>query len=610
MMYRLTFERLEPRRMFAALQNPVIRFDVNESGDVQSLDALVVMNDISRNGSRTLLSTNDGHGPYVDVNGDDWVTPLDALLVLNALYRNQHPLNLVIGVSPEIDRNSNGVVIQPLVELRGQTSQSSQIVIEAFPLAPLLNVVPDVLEVREVTSDVSGQFTVNQQLFSGRNRLKLTVIDEIGRRHSVEREMVVGDVVADWNAALLNVVRDWTTTSNDPYAGRIVTSRPPEVARALALVHVAMFDAINLIEGGYSPYTTIDSATLSNVASASSVAAATTAAHDVALRLYPESRERAVWAATLAESLAAVPDAQSKQQGIEIGKAVAAALLVMREDDGSSGGGNYMPGDQPGQWDRTAPAFLPPLLPHWGAVKPLAVEDITTFRPEPPPTLDSQAYADAVDQVMLLGRLDSSVRTAEQTEIAVFWADGGGTATPPGHWNRIAMTASLASGESMLQRARTMALVNLAMADAGIASWDTKYHYDFWRPIDAIRRADEDGNAATMADSQWLSLILTPPFPSYTSGHSSFSGAAAAVLSGLFGNDVSFASTSDNHSGLTQKPLPGITTRQFDHFWDAAEEASMSRIYGGIHYEFDSTSGLQSGDAIGGYVMQHLLRPQ
>lgn len=609
-MTRLAFERLEPRRMLAGWQNPGIRFDVNDSGDVQPLDALVVINDIGRHGSRELPSTNDARAPYVDVNADGWVTPLDALLVLNALHRNQHPLNLVIGVSPEIDRNANGVVVQPLVELRGQTSQSSRIVVEAFAVDSLLNVSPGELAAREFTSDANGRFVFDQHLLAGRNRLRVTVTDEIGRQQVTERELVASDVVTDWNAALLNAVRDWTTTSNDPYPGRIVTSRPPEVARDLALVHVAMFDAINRIEGGYSPYTAIDAAALSDVTSAASVAAAAMAAHDVAIALYPQPRERAVWTATLAEALASVPDAPSKQHGIEIGKAVAAALLARRENDGSSGMSDYAPGDQPGQWNRTAPAFLPPLVPHWGSVKPLAVENVTAFRPEPPPALDSQAYADAVDEVMRLGRMDSNVRTAEQTAIAVFWVDGGGTATPPGHWNRIAMTASLASGESMPQRARTMALVNLAMADAGIASWDAKYHYDLWRPIDAIRRAEEDGNAATTADAHWLPLILTPPFPAYTSGHSSFSGAAATVLTALYGNDLRFATTSDNHSGLTQKPLPGITTRQFGNFWDAAEEASMSRIYGGIHYKFDSTAGLEAGKAIGTFVIEHLLRPR
>lgn len=409
---------------------------------------------------------------------------------------------------------------------------------------------------------------------------------------------------------MLNVVRDWTTTSDDPYQGRIVTSRPPEVARSLAMVHAALFDAINLIEGGYQSYAAIDTSQLpTDFNSASVAAAAAKAAYEVASAVYPESRQRAVWAATLAESLATVPDGTAKQHGIEVGRAVASAILAMRSGDGADAVSDYSTGDQPGQWSRTVPAFLPPLVPHWHDVKPIAVADITAYRPEPPPALNSGEYAEAVDEVMQLGRLNGSLRTSEQTEIAVFWVDGAGTATPPGHWNRIAITASMAAGDSMLQRARTLALLNLAMADAGIASWDAKYHYNVWRPIDAIRRADEDGNPATVVDNQWLPLILTLPFPAYTSGYSSFSGAAAEALIAIYGGNLAFASSSDSHSGLTQKPLMTTIIRQFDSYWAAANEASSSRIYGGIHYRFDCTAGLESGEAIASYVVQNLLKP-
>jgi len=226
-----------------------------------------------------------------------------------------------------------------------------------------------------------------------------------------------------------------------------------------------------------------------------------------------------------------------------------------------------------------------------------------------PPALDSVEYAAAVDQVMRLGRVDSSERTAGQTEIAVFWADGGGSATPPGHWNRIATELSLASQQSTLERARTLALLNLALADAGISAWDTKYTYDFWRPIDAIREAEDDGDDATVSDSTWQPLLRTPPHPTYTSGHSTFSGAGASVLSSIFGDNVTFATRSDGHTGLTQRPLASISTRYFDSLWEAAEEAGISRIYGGIHYSFDNTAGLSSGDAIGQYVSSHWLMP-
>lgn len=614
MMTRRIFETLEPRRMLAGWQNPAIRFDVDNSGSVEPLDALVVLTEIARDGSRPLVESASGDNPSVqhfwDVNGDGWIVPLDALLVLNALGRNRHPLSLTINPEPEIDPNGNGIVLRSQVALNGQTSQDARVEVKVFAVDQMLNEIAGESSATEVTSDSLGRFSLDHQLFAGRNRLKLTVIDEIGRQHAIEREMIVSDVVADWNAAMLNVVRDWTTTSNDPFQGRIVQSRPPEVARALAMVHVAMFDAINLIEGGYAPYIVGDPSQLpTDFTSASAVAAAATAAYDVAAAIYPESRERAVWVATLAESLATVPEGDVKQRGIEVGRAVAASLLAMRAGDGANAVTNHPTGNLPGQWNRTAPAFLPPLVPHWADVKPMAVDDVRAYRPGPPPVLDSVEYAEAVDEVMQLGRINSSVRTADQTEIAVFWIDGGGTATPPGHWNRIAITASIAAGDTMLQRARALALLNLSMADAGIASWDAKYHYDFWRPIDAIRRADEDGNSATVADSNWLPLILTPPHPSYTSGHSSFSGAAAEALTAIYGSNLAFASSSDSHSGLTQKPLATTTIRQFDNFWYAANEASNSRIYGGIHYRFDCTAGMKSGEAVASYVVQNLLRP-
>lgn len=279
-MSRLVFENLEPRRLLAGWQNPVIRFDVDDSGVVEPLDALVVLNEIARHGTRPLEEASGIVSPaeirFWDVNGDGWIVPLDALLVLNALQRNRHPLDLTINLTPEIDPNGNGVVLQSLVELSGQTSQDARIEITAFAVDQMLNEIASESSVTEVTSDSLGRFSLNQQLFFGRNRLKLTVVDEIGRRHSVDREMVVGDVIADWNATMLNVVRDWTTTSDDPYQGRIVTSRPPEVARSLAMVHAALFDAINLIEGGYQSYAAIDTSQLPTDFNSASVAAAST----------------------------------------------------------------------------------------------------------------------------------------------------------------------------------------------------------------------------------------------------------------------------------------------------------------------------------------------
>ena len=185
---------------------------------------------------------------------------------------------------------------------------------------------------------------------------------------------------------------------------------------------------------------------------------------------------------------------------------------------------------------------------------------------------------------------DSTERTAEQTLIARFWADGAGTATPPGHWNQIADDVARQRDTDLVQNARLFALLNIALADAGIASWDAKYYYGFWRPITAIREAGADGNALTMPETDWSPLLATPPFPSYTSGHSTFSGAASEVLSFFFGPEHRVHHSTDD--------LPGVV-RSFDSFSEAAEEAGMSRIYGGIHFGFDNRDGLAQGRAVG-----------
>ena len=213
---------------------------------------------------------------------------------------------------------------------------------------------------------------------------------------------------------------------------------------------------------------------------------------------------------------------------------------------------------------------------------------------------------------MKLGDADSRVRTAEQTAIAKFWADGGGTATPPGHWNAIAEDVLLERGSSLIVNARTMALLNLSLADAAISAWDAKYFFDLWRPIDAIRKADTDSNPATTAKADWTPLLNTPSFPSFTSGHSTFSGAAAEVLSSVFGESYAFSTLADRGAaGIWPPPddVTGLAKRSFTTFDAAAEEAGVSRIYGGIHYSFDNTAGLTAGHAIGQLVVNSALQP-
>jgi hypothetical protein len=242
------------------------------------------------------------------------------------------------------------------------------------------------------------------------------------------------------------------------------------------------------------------------------------------------------------------------------------------------------------------------LLPQWGFVAPFAMSSSAQFRPPGPPALDSEQYAADYNEVKALGAEVGSTRTEEQTEIALFWADGVGTETPPGHWNSIAQIIADARGNTLEQNARLFALLNIAMADAAICAWDAKYTFNFWRPVTAIRNADTDGNPATEPDPTWLSFITTPPFPDYVSGHSTFSGAAATVLPLFYGTeDLPFTTGSDF--------LPGVF-RSFATCLDAAEEAADSRLYGGIHFRSANEDGLQAGISVGEWTGTRYLRPK
>jgi hypothetical protein len=220
----------------------------------------------------------------------------------------------------------------------------------------------------------------------------------------------------------------------------------------------------------------------------------------------------------------------------------------------------------------------------------------------PPPTPTEALYTTDFAEVKSLGRTDSTTRTADQSEIALFWNDGVGTETPPGHWNSIAQVLAEGADLSLVESARLFALLSITTADAAIASWDNKYHYHHWRPVTAIRVADTDGNPATASDAEWSSFITTPPFPTYTSGHSTFSGSSSRLLALFFGSDdIPFSVDSDG--------LPGVT-RSFDSLSDAGEEAGQSRIYGGIHWQYDNRDAIAGGRALAEYVFANFLRPE
>lgn len=365
------------------------------------------------------------------------------------------------------------------------------------------------------------------------------------------------------------------------------SASPLLASRTLAMESIAVLAVVDAI----------DSAPLARLAGAEfleavSVAAVATAAHRVLSEAFPA--QGAALDAALAESLAGVPDGAAETVAVAFGGAVAETVIALRAGDGWDVVATYEGGTEPGEWRPTPPGFLPALAPHWASVEPFALAGTDQFRPGGPPDLAGADYAAALDEVERLGSVDSSERTADQTETALFWADGAGTYTPPGHWNEIAVGIAARVGLGAAESARVLAVLNVALADAGSATWDTKYAYGSWRPVTAIRLADADRNPETAADPGWSPLLVTPNHPEYVSGHAAFSGAAATVLTAFFG-DVAFSATSE-------AALPGIK-RDFANFADAAAEAGRSRVFAGIHFEFSDQDGLAMGRAVGDWAL-------
>jgi membrane-associated phospholipid phosphatase len=396
-----------------------------------------------------------------------------------------------------------------------------------------------------------------------------------------DRCLLSGDMVLRWNEAALAAVRT---------AGQ----NPPVGARSEAIVQAAVFEAVNSIDKSYNHYL-VD---IPAPAWASKEAAAAEAAHDALVGLFPA--QQLVLDLELRASLQGIPNDDAKTSGIDVGHAAAQIMLAVRAHDGSDRVVTYTPGTEPGDWQPTPPAFGPPLVPQWPSVTPFALERASQFRPPAPPPLTSAEYAAAFNQIKELGALDSPTRTADQTEAALFW-QGVVTPNAAGWWNEIAQRVAVERGNSLVDNARLFALLNLAQADALIASFDGKYTYNFWRPVTAIRAVDQ-GNPNTERDPSWTPLMATPSHPSYPSNHATNSTAAAVVLASFFGTDaIPFS--------FSWEGLPGVT-RSFDSFSAAAHEAGLSRIWAGFHWSFDITAGEPLGSAVGDYVFQNYLQPQ
>ncbi|MCB1526942.1 MAG: VCBS domain-containing protein, partial [Hyphomicrobiaceae bacterium] len=416
------------------------------------------------------------------------------------------------------------------------------------------------------------------KLATGTNPLTLRAVDVAGNATEltlvVERDAVeLHDPVLEWNQIALDAIRADAST-------------PTFASRGLAMQSIAIFDALNAIDG--TPAYMVG---LPAPAGADAFAAVVSAAHAVLSYLYPA--QAAKFDARLASDLATIADGAAKTGGVALGQAIADAIIELRSTDGWDFFVNEPGGTGVGEWRPTGPMFEPAASPQWATLETFALQTASQFRPVAPPSLDSAEYAAAVNELYLLGGATSAVRTADQTEIARFWQDGLGTYTPAGHWNEIATSLLSSADGGWASNARALASLNIALADAGIAAWDAKYTYDLWRPITAISNADLDGNAATIADPTWSPFLITPNHPDYVSGHSTYSGAAAEVLTGLLGS-VSFTTTSFD--------LPGVE-RSYESFLNAAAEAGRSRIYGGIHYEFSNQAGQETGFQIGDWVL-------
>ena len=428
------------------------------------------------------------------------------------------------------------------------------------------------------------------------------------------------DVVLAWNQVMLDANAADHSLANPDQGG------PTRTSRAFAIVSAAVFDTVNSIDHRYEPYLL----ELPGFQNADVRAAVSVAAHDTLISLFPQQQSR--FDAALDDWLDRVPDGRREQRGILLGQRMAEACITSRIGDGADVMHMYMPTNAPGhhQPDPENPnqGFLGPV---WGAVTPFVLDDVTDFRAPPPPALDSAAYADAYNQVRAYGgngTTTPTIRTLEQTQVGLFWAYDGtpGLGTPPRLYNQIIRTIAIDRGNTVEQNARLLALTNLAMADAGIQAWETKYHYDFWRPIIGIRQGDNDGNAATAADATWTPLgapysngggthqNFTPPFPAYASGHATFGAAAFEATADFYRTHrLRFSFVSDELNGVTTDHLGNVRpriVRRFNSLNDAITENAQSRIYLGIHWQFDATSGIVAGKAIADFVSTNVLRPR
>jgi PAP2 superfamily len=395
------------------------------------------------------------------------------------------------------------------------------------------------------------------------------------------------DAVLDWNKIAVDTA---VANKQSPFAQ----------ARYAAIVQLAVFEAVNAIKGDYRPYL----GTITARPHASAEAAAIEAAYKVlSTYFFMDKTSQANLLAARNNSLASIPNNQAKIDGIITGDAAAEAMIALRANDGSSPPLFKTPGQPvPGEWQATVSCPIVKGVAvgigfQWQNVTPFGIRSASHFLLRPPPALTSDEYARAYNEVMTVGSSDSMDRPQDRANVALFYA----AASPTQVFNEAARQVADEKGGSLSENARALALINMAMSDALVASFLNKYRYNFWRPETAIHAGDTDGNPKTDPDPDWAPFVVTPCFPSYPSNHGSAGNAAAAVLRRLYGED--------GHSITLMNPAVPTIVLQYSSFSEITEDISDARVYGGIHFRTDQTAGAKLGRAVGRAVYQNNLRP-
>jgi hypothetical protein len=396
------------------------------------------------------------------------------------------------------------------------------------------------------------------------------------RESRVSQHAVGIQAMATWNIIALR------TTNAGPVS-------PPRESRSLAIVFTAVNDAVCSIVRQCEVY----ARRVAVRRDASIEAAVDAAAHDALVALYPDPNSVASLNTAYDSALATLPAGKARDAGVTAGQTAAATMLALRANDHSQGPMSYRPSPGVGSWGATPSAFAAALEPEWGLVTPFLLDAGSQLRPPPPPTPGSDAAVRDYLEIQVIGGVNSTTRTAAQTEVAEFWVS-----TAPQLWNQVVRQLTFSRGMNAAKAARAYMLLNMIGADAVIAAWDAKFAYNQWRPVTAIRGPLDDGNLTTPQDSSWTPLISTPPFPDYPAGHTTFGGAAERVMTVLFGEQPGALSITS--------PTAGNVTHTYRSFREIADEVGNARVWGGVHWRTSTVAGRELGQRVADVALERL----